>query len=192
MTSAVGVPIEHPRPNSPAEAVKIALASVGHFTYWLGTGDCDTANWGRSDCAGFAICRCYNIRRHRPGFNKGPWATVESDINCNSAIEDADHHRELFERVTSGPPQPGDLLCYPTFVSQGHKFIGHVAIVVGTDRLLEWDWTRPTWSYLDVVQCCGPNGRTPGVIATTASHWDDHDRVWPKPEHRSVLIRVVG
>lgn len=181
------------RPRSAAEAVAIARDLVGQMTYWLGTGDCDTANWGRSDCAGFAICRCYGLRRHRPGFNVGPWASVSDDLNCNSAIEDADHARELFEHVTSGPPQLGDLLCYPTFHLPGHPkpWIGHVAIVVGLERLLEWDWARPTWSYLDVVQCAGPNGRTPGVIATTASHWDDHDRTWPKPEHRSSLIRVL-
>lgn len=173
-------------------AVAIAKGLVGQMVYWLGTGDCDTANWGRSDCAGFAICRCYGLRRHRPGFNKGPWAHVEDDINTTSAIEDADHNRELFERVTSGPPRPGDLLCYPTFRLPGRTkpFIGHVAIVVGVGRLLEWDWSRPTWSYLDVVQCAGPNGRKPGVIATDAHHWDEHDITWPKPEHRSALIRV--
>lgn len=180
-------------PRSAADAVKIAHELVGHMTYWLGTGDCDTANWGRSDCAGFAICRCYGLRRHRPGFNRGPWASVSDDLNVNSAIEDADHHRELFERAT-GVPRPGDLLCYPTFRLPGRDkpWIGHVAIVVGTERLLEWDWSRPTWSYLDVVQCCGPDGRTPGVIATDAKHWDDHDRIWPRAEHRSALIRVVG
>lgn len=181
------------RPRSAEQAVATALELVGHMTYWLGTGDCDTANWGRSDCAGFAICRCYGLRRHRPGFNRGPWASIEDDLNVNSAIEDGDHHRELFERVTAGPPQLGDLLCYPTFRLAGHPkpWIGHVAIVVGTARLLEWDWSRPTWGYLDVVQCCGPDGRTPGVLATSAAHWDDHDRDWPKPEHRSSLIRVL-
>src|SRR5262245_49816365 len=95
-----------PRPKYTADqAVEIARELVGHMTYQLSTGDCDTANWGRSDCAGFAICRCYGLRRHRPGFNRGAWSSVEDDLNCNSAIEDADHHRELFVCVTSGLPQ---------------------------------------------------------------------------------------
>lgn len=180
------------RPFAPGAAVAIATSLVGHMTYQLGTGDVDTPPSARSDCAGFAICKCYGLRRHRPGFNVGPWASVSDDLNVNSAIEDADHRRELFERVTSGPPQLGDLLCYPTFRLPGREkpWIGHVAIVVGVSRLLEWDWSRPTWSYLDIVHCHGPNGRTPGVIATSAAHWDDHDRIWPKPEHRSSLLRV--
>jgi len=182
-----------PRPCSPIAAVTVARSLVGTGVYELGTGDSDTPIGGASDCAGFAICRCYGLPRHRPGYNVGPWASVTDDINVNSAIEDADHARELFVRVTSGPPQLGDLLCYPTFriAAAARPFIGHVAIVTGLERLLEWDWTRPTWGMLDVAQCCGPNGRAPGIIATTASHWDDHDRLWPKPEHRSVLLRAV-
>jgi hypothetical protein len=193
-------PVGHPvaiagRPASPIAAVTVARSLVGTGVYELGTGDCDTPIGGPSDCAGFAICRCYGLRRHRPGFNVGPWASVTDDLNCNSAIEDADHARELFTRVTSGPPQLGDLLTYPTFsllVGGEHRtWIGHVAIVTGVSRLLEWDWTRPTWAGLDVVQCRGPNGARPGIVGTTAAHWDGHDLTWPKPEHRSVLLRVV-
>lgn len=184
-----------PRPCSAAEAIATALELAGSGVYWLGTGNYDTVIGGRSDCAGFAICRCYRLPRHRPGFNIGPWASVSDDLNVNSAIEDADHARELFTRVRTGPPQPGDLLCYPTFslpVNGARKtWIGHVAIVTGVSRLLEWDWTRPTWSELDVVQCRGPNGAHPGIVATTAAHWDGHDLTWPKPEHRSALLRVV-
>lgn len=181
------------RPCSAIAAVTVARSLVGTGVYELGTGDCDTPIGGKSDCAGFAICKCYGLRRHRKGFNVGSWASVSDDINCNSLIEDADHHRELAVRVTSGPPQLGDLLTYPTFRLPGHPrpWIGHVAIVTGVSRVLEWDWSRPTWSCLDVVQSCGPDGRRPGIIATTAAHWDDHDRDWPKEEHRSRLLRML-
>jgi hypothetical protein len=182
------------RPCSPIAAVTVAKSLVGHMTYWLGEGDCDTPATGKSDCFGFAFDRCYGVRRHRMGFNRGSWASVSDDLNCNSAIEDADHARELFVRARR--PELGDLLAYPTFTvldDKGipHRFIGHIAIVTGVSRVLEWDAARPQWHLLDVAQCKGPNGRTPGVLATDGAIWDEHDRVWPKPEHRSVLLRVV-
>lgn len=175
--------------NSPALAVHIANSLVGTGIYWLGTGDCDTPKGGKSDCAGFAINKCYNIRRHRLGFNKGPWASVEDDINCNSAIEDSQHKRELFEQALD-VPKPGDLLTYPTFYIHGvpKPFIGHVTIVVAVPA--EWDWHLNKWAELDVVQMCGPNGHNPGIIYSSGKHWDDHDAKWPKDEHRSKLIRV--
>lgn len=179
------------RPCSPIAAVTVARSLVGTGVYELGTGDCDTPIGGPSDCSGFAINRCYGLRRHRPGFNVGSWATVSDDLNPNSAIEDSDHHRELFVRADR--PQLGDLLAYPTIRLPGHlsPWIGHIAIVVDVSRVIEWDPATPDWSLLGVVQCCGPNGRRPGVIETNASHWNGHDMTWPKPEHRSALLRVV-
>ncbi len=96
------------RPCSPAEAIQRALSIVGHGgQYWLGTGDWKpnatdvpwtTNNGGTgSDCAGFAISWCYKLTRHRPGFNVGSWSSCSDDLNCNSAIEDAEHAGELFE-----------------------------------------------------------------------------------------------
>lgn len=179
------------RPCSAIAAVTVARSLVGTGVYELGTGDCDTPIGGPSDCAGFALCRCYGLRRHRPGFNRGAWASIEDDLNCNSAIEDADHHCELFVRADR--PALGDLLAYPTFRLLGHAapWIGHIAIVVGVARVLEWDPARPQWHLLDVVQCAGPNGRNPGIVATDARHWDDHDAQWPRSLHRSSLLRVV-
>ena len=147
-----------------------------------------------SDCAGFAISWCYKLPRHRPGYNHGTWASVSDDINCNSAIEDARHGRELFE-VASGPPQLGDLLTYPTFTllapdGTSHKFIGHVGIVTGVGRALEWDAEHPQYELLDIAQCRGPNGRKPAVVATDGSVWAHHDTVWPKPQHRTVVLRA--
>lgn len=184
-----------PRPCSPIAAVTVARSLIGTGVYQLGTGDCDTPIGGASDCFGFAFDRCYGVRRHRPGFNVGAWASVTDDLNCNSAIEDTDHRRELFVRGM-GAPQLGDLVAYPTFTIKDaagspHRFIGHIAIVIGVSRVRGWDPAAPDWSTLDVAQCCGPNGRRPGVIASDGSIWNHHDHVWPKPEHRSVLLRVV-
>ena len=173
------------------QAVTMALSLVNTGVYELGTGDCDTPVGGPSDCAGFAINKCYNIRRHHPPFNRGPWASVIDDLNCNSAIEDADHHQELFIPVPRAVPeraavQPGDLITYPTFYLPGIKapFIGHVAII--TEVPTNWR----SYADLTVVQCCGPNGHNPGIIKTNGAHWDDHDKTWPLPQHRTRLIRV--
>ena len=173
------------------QAVAQANALVGRGTYWLGTGDIDTSGDDRRDCFGFAVCELYGIRRHRQGFNHGPWATVSDDLNCNSAIEDADHARELFVRVEK--PALGTLLTYPTIRLDGHPqvWIGHIGIVVGVLRCLEWDNERPDYASLDVVQCRGPNGRKPGIIASDGAVWDHHDVTWPKPEHRTVMLRVL-
>ena len=196
-----------PRPCSSSEAVARALSIVGKGgQYVLGTGDYrPTAQhdepWTTrdgmtgSDCAGFAISWAYKLVRHRPGFNRGAWATVADDLNCNSAIEDAQHNQELFEIVST--PAPGVLLAYPTFTLKGHdgqplRFIGHVGIVTSVRRCTEWDHDHPRYDLLDVAQCCGPNGRRPAVIATDGSLWRHHDEAWPKPEHRTWMLRALS
>jgi len=174
-------------PNPPERAVEIAHHLTGTGIYWLGTGNWNTPEGGKSDCFGFAVNKCFNIVRHRPGFNKGPWATVSDDLNCNSAIEDSEHKRELFVPVT-GQLREGDLIAYPTIHLQGKQFIGHIAIVVKVPD--DWDFGTP-YNRLTVVQCAGPNGRSPAITLTNAAHWDNHDRTWPKSEHRTKLIRVI-
>lgn len=172
------------RINTASEAVQWANLARDSGRYMLGTGDYNTPADSNYDCAGFAINRCWNIKRHRPGFNKGPWATVEDDINCNSALEDAAHKQELFVPISR--PEPGALLTYPTIYLKGHPpFIGHVGIV--TRIPLEWG-PECSWADLIVVQCHGPNGRRPGIVETNGSVWDHHDSLWPKPEHRSRMI----
>ena len=174
------------------EAAAYAKTQVGHGVYKLGTGDIDSTGDDLRDCAGFAICECFGLKRHRPGYNNGPWASVSDDINCNSVIEDALHKQELFRPV--GPtelPEPGDLLTYPTVRIKGmdgqmKTFIGHVGILSDTSG---WMKTNPKWGSLKIIQCCGPDGHTPGIVETWASHWDGHDVIWPKVAHRSVLIR---
>lgn len=180
-----------PRPRfTDREAVAHARAMVGRGTYQLGTGDDHSTADSTRDCFGFAVCESYGIKRHRPGFNRGSWSTVSDDLNCNSAIEDAHHAAELFEVVTT--PGPGILLAYPTIRLAGHPdpWIGHIAIIVGISRCLEWDHAKPRYALLDVVQCCGPSGHRPGIIASDGAIWDHHDSIWPKQEHRTVMLRV--
>jgi hypothetical protein len=206
VTSPIGVTVvTGPRPCSATEAVQRALSIVGQGgEYELGGGDYYPVGgldlpWTRNaagrlvcDCSRFAIVWCYKLRGHRPGFNRGDWATVSDDINPNSAIEDADHARELFERIYT--PFPGALICYPTIHLEGHAepWIGHVKIVTGITRCVMWNPELPDWSLLDTAECMGPPGRRPGVIAGTGAEMVAHDRNWPKPEHRTVMLRVLA
>lgn len=197
-----------PRPATAAEAVSRAvflLASPGnaHTGYMLGTGDYRQVHsvdvpWTQTmdssglvhvgcDCAGFALCWCYKVQRHRPGYNVGPWATVSDDVNSNSAIEDADHAQDLFRRVAA--PEPGDLLAYPTIHLAGHTFIGHVALIIGVGRAGTWDPRSPAYHLLDIAQACGPNGRKPACIATDGHVFDKHNETWPKSP--TVMLRAV-
>ncbi len=196
-----------PRPCSSLEAVARVNAMVGQGEYIYGTGDYRprggvdvpwTSKGGKlgSDCAGLAICYAYMLRRNRPGFARGSHPVIpydiDDDINCNSALEDALGHRELFEPITT--PALGCLLVYPTFRIAGREspFIGHVGIVVSLARCLEWNPLDPDYSLLDVVQCRGPNGRSPGVVRTDGSLWDHHDERWPKIEHRTTMLRATA
>jgi hypothetical protein len=183
--------VTEPTPRSATEAIAYARTQVGHGVYELGTGDWNSTGEDARDCAGFAICECYGLKRHRPGFNNGPWASVSDDLNVNSAIEDAQNRRELFTVVDAKTqhPMPGDLLCYPTIRVKGmdgqmKQFIGHVGILSDTSG-----WNGAHWDSLKIIQCCGPNGHKPGIVEGWASHWDGHDLIWSKPQHRSVLIR---
>lgn len=145
--------------------------------------------WG-TDCAGAAICFAYMLVRHRLGFNRGSWATVSDDINVDSTIQDARHNRELFVLTTR--PELGTLLLTPSItLASGFHQPGHVRIVVGISRVLEWDEHAPQWSLLDLAEACGPNHRAPGVILTTGAGVERHDRRWPKDEHRAVMVRVI-
>lgn len=191
-----------PRPCPPHQAVARAKLFLGDGgQYVLGTGDYHpsiagdvpwTERDGRlgSDCAGFAICWCYCLPRHRPGFNVGSWASVSDDLNCNSLLEDAHHAGELAEVISR--PELGALLVYPTFSLPGHvgQWIGHVGIVIGLMGTMTWDPAHPDYTRLDVAQCCGPQFRRPAVIATTGRLWADHDKKWPKPEHRTWMLRM--
>lgn len=164
--------------------------------YRLGTGDYLPSGPGSdipwtagkySDCAGFAICYCWKLKRHRPGFNKGDWSTVEDDLNVNSVMEDASHNKELAAyEVDRLAPVPGDLLCYPTFKVAGKTFIGHVALI----DVVPTYYKPGRYDQLQVVQCHGPNGFTPGAVHTDGSLFLHHDAIWPLPKHQCKIIRM--
>lgn len=190
------------QPCGPDEAVARALSIVRQGgQYWLGTGDYrplpdgtdlpwTTNNGGSgSDCCGFAITWCYKLTRHRPGFNVGWWATCSDDINCDSAVEDARHQQDLFELCDK--PEVGAMLLYPSIRLPQHQppfyQCGHVSIIIDASK---WKADAPSYSDLVVAQCHGPNGFKPGVVITDGSIWQWHDSQWPKPEHRSAIIRA--
>lgn len=188
-------------PNTPEHAVQIARSLVGRGVYRLGKGSKTSGPDDGYDCCSFAVEKCYNLDGHIPGFNRGAHATVVDYINYNSALEDAETKMELFIPVFSkidgevqgvDVPQPGDLLCYPTLNlmvdGKMRKWIGHGAIVVGVPA--EWEWGRSRWRELSLIQCAGPELRKPAILPCTGAHWDLHDSQWPKPGHRSKLIRV--
>lgn len=190
-----------PRPSNPDyRAVVQAIAMIGRGTYLLGARDVD-ASHQIFDCNSFAVRYCYGIPGHRPGYNRG-WradplfpsgASVVDDINSNSLIEDAFHLRELARHV-SDHPQVGDLLAYPTISLPGSgagPWIGHVAIVVGCSRAATFDVARPDYSMLDIVECIGPDGRTPAIRRSNGGVFDHHSVTWPKPQHMSRLLRII-
>lgn len=209
-----------PRPTTATEAAYRAHSIAGAGgQYVLGTGNYSPEiipggvrdlPWTKRESDGLVGCDCaglvvwaYKVRRHRPGYNKGGRFDVEDDLNCNSMLGDAMGAQDLFTLVDSGLPQVGDVIAYPSFYlydSYGHRmlhngsplhWIGHTCIVTDTGRVDHWDWKRPAWYQLDVAQCKGPDERAPGVVLTDGSIWSHHDSVWPKPEHRSWLIRGI-
>lgn len=174
----------------------LALIGDRSLQYILGTGDREGATKRDGDlgmdCAGAAINYAHEIKRHRPGFNRGRWATVSDDINTNSAIEDSEHNQELFVPVDDAHIQPGDLIAYPTIYVRRLslktlKFIGHVQMVVAVPE----GWTRENgFACLSIVHCHGPNKRRPAVTLSTGDACDRHDEQWGKPQHRTKIIRV--
>jgi hypothetical protein len=166
-----------PRPCTPEKAVERALSMVGRTEpYILGTGDFrkdsplpfTTNLYGYGcDCWGLAGAWCYELPRHRPGFNHGPWATVSDDINCDSAIEDAEHKQELW--TVADRPMAGDLLVFPSIRDKDRKRvrIGHVGIVVGVSA--EWDVKAPQFGALTVVQCQA--SKKPAIMKGPGHGW---------------------
>ncbi len=203
----------HAKPCSAIEALaRMQALTTWPLPYMLGTGGydpkrpddpCTTRADGKRgcDCAGAAQSHAYKIVRHDPGFASGrvpieyrDQSDVDDDHNTNSAIEDALTKQEVYEFVLEQPVLPGDLIMYATLViktSDGevHRIIGHVLMI----KTVPPGWT-PADGYhkLRLLQCCGPDGRTPLVIETDGSSIDKHNRDWPKSAHRARIVRVKG
>ena len=189
-------------PCSAEEAVNRMLSIEDNGgQYLLGSGDYSPTAPGvpwttrngeiGSDCAGAAISFAYRLRRHRPGFNHQPNATVSDDLNVDSICEDSDPrrggHLELGELVTI--PAPGILLITPTIRIPEKSFtmMGHVRLIIDATR---WNPDAPRWADVVYLECRGPQHRKPGVVRNTGESVDQHDSVWPKWQHRAAMVRI--
>ncbi|HUS27553.1 MAG TPA: hypothetical protein VMZ53_03570 [Kofleriaceae bacterium] len=184
----------------PAEALARMRSMVGlDFPYILGTGNFSgEPPRGPWDCAG-AICEAFKVKRHRPGFARGPlppaWASladVVDDINTNSMIKDAVVRGELFTFVPFGDPlEGGDVLAYPTIrlVVDGerHEWIGHVQMIDDPKGALSGGPYSDAW----VLHSHGPNGRHPAVTRNKAYAMDVHNHSWSKLGHKAHALRAV-
>lgn len=174
---------------SPNEAIARAYAVLGTGHYLLGGTDLPQPDgqrlsrgrgfrpgW-RMDCAGLVLW-AYDIPRHEPGANRGPWATVEDDWNTDSMIEDSQHHQARFFPVDRHRVREGDIVVYHTSHADGLTTMGHTALVVGV---------KPSDGSITVIQCHGPNGAV-AAVETPDTVFQLHDRA--HPHNPSVYLRV--
>lgn len=190
------------RPCSVAEAIARMKSMVGMpYPYELATGDYSGETpVGPWDCAGAALCEALKIKRHRPGFAKGPlpvawarFADVEDDINTNSAIKDALIHQELFRFVRANELlEPGDFLAYPTIYLRDehgdlHRWIGHVQMVLEPAGA----FGNGPFRGVKIAHAHGLDGRVPAVEIGFATKMDEHNAQWSKPYHKAWALRLV-
>ncbi len=186
-----------------ADAVARALALVGHRVYRLGPSVGEFR-----DCVGLAWEDAWRKPRHIPGLNRGLLGAllaagvapaqaalylqvldVEDDVNTNALIADGLSACRLVQVIPDEEALAGDLVMYPTIHDERASlpFVGHVGLISSVARF------RPgNLATLDTVQCCGPNGRSPGVLALDGSAFQRHTDLWPRLEHRSRIVRVIG
>lgn len=187
-----------PRPCPPSVAVDRAKRMLGRQEpYALGAGDHHPGKLdepftnGGCDCYGF-VTWCYELPRHRPGYNRGSWSSVEDDANCDSIIEQSEHIHEVIDRLFESVDHPaiGDLLVWPSIRDQHKRVrIGHVSIVV--ELAAEWDPTAPAYDHLRVIQCQA--GSRPAIQLSSGALWlhretfrGGHDKRW-----RTRILRAV-
>lgn len=156
-----------------------------------------------ADCSRFALWS-WRLPGRIPGFNHGAHSTVADHLNCDSITEDAMHARRIFELVAD--PRPGDLVVYRSiWWKDGHandtghgirRWIGHIGVIAGVGRwrpgkLEGRIWIPADHSELQVIQCRGPNGKVPGVIASDGYVWEHHEEQWGEGEiRRAMIVRV--
>jgi hypothetical protein len=189
-------------PCTAAEAVARLRALLethtGQYVYGAGDYNPNGLPWTKrardglvgGDCR-VAFLHAWKIHGTRPGYNRGSWASVADDVNYTSLLEDGDHARDLgitYRAPLALAPRPGDIVAYPTFYLPGHPkpWIGHGALVelAPDDYVPGEGWTR-----LTLLQCHGPDKFSPGIVRTNGAHFDQHDKDWPKDEHRCALFR---
>lgn len=185
---------------TPAEAIARAHELLGKgWPYVLGTGNHrgptrtkrrdGTLSALGFDCWGFAGSWAYDQPRHEPGFNKGPWATVSDDRNCDSSIEEAEHVGKAYRVIDR--PEGGCLLVMPSIRDATGKRIriGHVWLAVIVPD--EWDPARPEYDAITTLQCQsrlnpairigpGPRGDGRAYKGRTSDAW------------RIRMLRVLG
>lgn len=186
---------------TPDEAITRALSLVGKgWPYVLGAGnrrgptrvrkEDGTYTVSGFDCWAFADAYAYDHDRHDPGFNKGPWATVTDDRNCDSAIEDAEHKREGYEVLER--PERGCLLVMPSVRDPKTKKrirIGHVWLVIEVPA--EWDPAKPQYDLLTTLQCQASS--SPAIKRGPGPRHDGRTfRGETRDEWRLRLLRVIG
>ncbi len=149
---------------SPGEAIARAHSLLGKgYPYILGTGnhlgptrikkkDGAYTELG-FDCWGMAGSYAYDQRRTDPGFNRGKWATVSDDRNCDSAIEEAEHIGKAYEVIDT--PEMGCLLVMPSIRDENRKRIriGHVWLAAIVPEIDEWNPKRPEYDKIITLQC---------------------------------------
>jgi hypothetical protein len=140
------------------------------------------------DCWGFAWSCCYDEPRTVEGFNVGPWASVTGAINCDSAIEEAEHIGKTFQ--VGEVAREGDLFVMPSIRGpDGRRIrIGHVWICSGVPA------ERPapgSYADYDTVQCQASTRpaikRGPGPKGDGRTFKGLVDEAW-----RIRVLRVVG
>jgi hypothetical protein len=171
------------------QAVKRALADVGHGIYGFGEGGRNPAGdretWSEllgkyaADCSG-SLLYWLGLDRHQP---KSRFPLYGGWISTDSMIDDAELRGggHLFARVAT--PRPGDVLVWPgvDLDRDGDRDrIGHCSIIVSVPA--EWDEfdVTPQYDQLRVVQCRGPNGNTPAVVETSGAPWMGRETIVKK------------
>lgn len=176
------------------EALVRARAIMGTGGYRLGGTDLPKPDPGRPgkyllgwlmDCIG-AVLWAYDIPRHRPGFNRGAFATVSDDINTDSAIQDSRHAQEMFQEVAPEAIQMGDLVIYESDHAHGVRW-GHVGLIASVTAVV-----RPGFRAtrrVRVLQCHGPDGARM-LVETGLDIFQLHTQ--RHPHNPSLYLRIKG
>ncbi len=167
---------------------RAAAARKMDIRYKLGRGGTDPTaltpadGKGRLDCSGLTSW-CH-------GLDRVQWVDGEKRYLSTAGIRaDALSAQPRWYRQVDRPAL-GDLVVYARhLVKLKPRLFGHVAIVTGVSRLIEWDPAYPgCWALLDVTHCAGSHKWPRAVRQTPATQWG---KLWGKP-HGTLIVRRVG